>query len=183
EKAQIVRMIKSTNKILRGCFTNKLLLLLLLTLFSSVYGQPAGHEIPLWQKDNTRVKEIKVFRDNELVGLMQFRTEGETAFQMVRIINTKTEHTVHFYTTDGDIKRSILSTSRSGFLVFREQKLGITKKLYVNGVSQYNLVDLDKNKFLSKVRNIRDSVSLMSHKKIRLMLDESPHLTQIDHFD
>ncbi|MBW8359839.1 MAG: hypothetical protein K0M63_08590 [Weeksellaceae bacterium] len=102
---------------------------------------------------------------------------------MVRNVNSKTEHTVHFYTTDGDIKRSILATSRSGFFVFREQKLGKIRKHFINHTFGYNMTDLDKNTFLSQVRNIRDSMSLMAHKKVRLMLDESPHLTQIDHFD
>lgn len=167
----------------RQCIITKLWFLLLITTLSFLYAQPIGHEVPLWQKDNTGVKEIKVFRDSELVGLRQFRTEGETAFQMVRNVNSKTEHTVHFYTTDGDIKRSILATSRSGFFVFREQKLGKIRKHFINHTFGYNMTDLDKNTFLSQVRNIRDSMSLMAHKKVRLMLDESPHLTQIDHFD
>ena len=167
----------------RQCMITKLWFLLLITALSFVYGQPIGHDLPLWQKENTGVKEIKVFSDSEIVGLRQFRTEGETAFQMVRNVNSKTEHTVHFYTTDGDIKRSILATSRSGFFVFREQKLGKIRKHFINHTFGYNMTDLDKNTFLSQVRNIRDSMSLMAHKKVRLLLKESPHLTQIDHFD
>src|SRR5690606_16657794 len=144
EKAEIVRTIKSTNKILRGCFTNKLLLLLLLTLFSSVYGQPAGHEIPLWQKDNTGVKEIRIFRDGEQVALRQFRSDGKTAFQMVRNVNSKAEHSVHFYTADGGTDRTVLANSRSGFLVIREQKLGKTRKYFANQTLDYSSLDLDR---------------------------------------
>lgn len=102
---------------------------------------------------------------------------------MVRNVNFKAEHSVHFYTEEGGMDRTVLANSRSGFLVFREQKIGKTRKYFANQTLDYSSLDLDRNNFLSQVRKIRDSISLLSHTKVRHLLDETPHLIQTDHFD
>ncbi len=176
-------MVKPSNNVRTGGLKYKILPIILLLVFSSVYGQLQKHELPLWQKDNAGVREIKIFRDGEHVALRQFRSDGKTAFKMIRNVNSKTEHSVTFYTDEGGLDRYIMANSRSGLLVFREQKLGKTRKHFVNRAFGYNFIDPDRNQFLSQIRNIRDSISLMAHRKVRLMLDETPHLIQIDHFD
>lgn len=176
-------MVKPSNNVRTGGLKYKILPIILLLVFSSVYGQLQKHELPLWQKDNAGVREIKIFRDGEHVALRQFRSDGKTAFKMIRNVNSKTEHSVTFYTDEGGLDRYIMANSRSGLLVFREQKLGKTRKHFVNRAFGYNFIDPDRNQFLSQIRNILDSISLMAHRKVRLMLDETPHLIQIDHFD
>ncbi len=176
-------MIKAGLKVGTECFQQRILQIILLLAFSPVYAQLAKHELPIWQKENAGVKEIRIFRDGEQVALRQFRSDGKTAFQMVRNVNFKAEHSVHFYTEEGGMDRTVLANSRSGFLVFREQKIGKTRKYFANQTLDYSSLDLDRNNFLSQVRKIRDSISLLSHTKVRHLLDETPHLIQTDHFD
>lgn len=176
-------MIKAGNRIGTECFQQRILQIILLLAFSPVYAQLEKHELPLWQKENAGVKEIRIFRDGEQVALRQFRSDGKTAFQMVRNVNSKAEHSVHFYTADGGTDRTVMANSRSGFLVIREQKLGKTRKYFANQTLDYSSLDLDRNNFLSQVRKIRDSISLLSHTKVRHLLDETPHLIQTNHFD
>ena len=54
-------MVKAGNRIGTEYFQQRILQIILLLAFSPVYAQLAKHELPIWQKENAGVKEIRIF--------------------------------------------------------------------------------------------------------------------------
>ena len=167
----------------RQCMITKLWFLLLITIFSFINGQVISHDLPLWQKDYSGIKEVRIFKDGELAAIRQFRQDGKTAFQFVSKVNSATEHRVDYWRKEGGMHYVVTVSSTIGFGISRLKDDKKVIKLYYNKGSNYNSMDVGKDIFFKEVKNIKDSTTLFNHRKIRTLTNKQPELVLLTHRD
>lgn len=155
------------------------LVVLCFTLFiPKAFAQDVFHQVVLYQKNTGDISEIKITKDNELVGLQQFDKKNRLVFAFEEGVNSEKDFRADYHDFSQPNTQTILSADvASGLSVIRIKKNFNSERYYHNGWTENK--NIDKRTLYRKIKDIKDSTAMKQNAVLQKIMKKMPNLVTV----